>query len=166
MKTWDIVFLGLNILVTIVSIVGAVKSIRYFKKSKHITIYAQTNQSFNELEEMLRKLPEALAAASRTGKGYSPENAVQETGTAMANHYSTIMKAIPTGYFNEFCALQKTNTSDVEQYINSLIDGTAIIESEGRKMLGRDSFDKCQEQLRAMQEFLKKKISDEEEKLK
>jgi len=166
MKTWDILIFCLNIVVTIVSIVGAVKSIRYFKKSKHITVYAQTNQSYNELEELLRKLPEALAAASRTGKGYSPENAVQEIGTSMSNHYNTIMKTIPTDYSDEFRALQKTNTCDVEQYISSLIDGTAIIESDERKMLGRDSFDKCQERLRAMQEYLKKKISEEEEKLK
>lgn len=166
MKTWDFVVLGINIIVTIVSIVGAVKSIRFFKKSKHISIFAQTNQSFNELEIMLRILPEALAAASRTGKGYNPENAVQEIGTAMSNHYNAIMKAIPSDYSFEFRTLQKTNTCDVEQYISSLIDGTAIVEINGGKTLMRESFDKCQEQLRAMQEYLKKKISEEEEKLK
>ena len=166
MKTWDYVILVVNILCMIASFVGAFKSFRYSKKSKHITIYAKTNQSFNELVEMLRKLPEALAAASRTGKGYSPEIAVQEIGKVLSNHYNTIMRAIPTDYSDEFCALQKTNTCDVEQYISSLIDGTAIIEVDGRKMLGRDSFDQCQERLRAMQEYLKKKISEEEEKLK
>ena len=166
MKTWDIVVFGVNIIVTIVSIVGAVKSRRYFKKSKHITIYAQTNQSFNELGIILRILPDALAAASRTGRGYNPENAVQEIGTTMSNHYNAIMKAIPSDYSCEFRALQKTSTCDVEQYISSLIDGTAIVEIGGRKMLRRESYDKCQEQLRAMQEYLKKKISEEEEELK
>ena len=166
MKTWDIVVFVVNIIVTIVSIVGAVKSKRYFRKSKHITIYAQTNQSINELEKMLIILPEALAAALRTGRGYSPENAVQEIGTEMSNHYNAIMKAIPSDYSNEFRALQKENTCDVEKYISSLIDGTAIVEIDRRKMLRRESFDKCQEQLRAMQEYLKQKISKEEEKLK
>ena len=66
----------------------------------------------------------------------------------------------------EFRTPQKTNTCDVEQYISSLIDGTAIVEINGRKTLRRESFDKCQEQLRAMQEYLKNKISEEEEKLK
>lgn len=166
MKPWEFVILLLNVIITGVSIVGAVKSMRYYTKSKHITIYAQTNQSYNELEEMLRKLPEALAAASRTVKGYSPENTVQEIGTAMSNHYNAIMKAIPSDYSAEFRKLQKTNTCNVERYISSLIDGTAIVEIGGRKMLRRESFDKCQEQLRTMQEYLKKKISEEEEKLK
>ena len=76
------------------------------------------------------------------------------------------MKAIPADYSDEFHTLQKTDTCDVEQYISSLIDGTAIIEAGGRKMLDRESFDKCQERLRAMQEYLKKKLLEEEEKLK
>lgn len=67
-------------------------------QEKSATTYAQTNPSLNELEEMLRILPEALVATSRTGRGYNPENAVQENGTAMAKHYNAIMKAIPSNY--------------------------------------------------------------------
>ena len=76
------------------------------------------------------------------------------------------MSAIPTEYSIDFQQLQKTDTFTLEQYINSYIDGTAIIEENGRKTLQRASFDTCQERLRAMQAFLKQKISEEEEKLK
>ena len=56
----DTIILAINIMITIVSSFGAYKSFRYFKKSKHITIYANTSQALNELGEMLKMLPEAF----------------------------------------------------------------------------------------------------------
>lgn len=76
------------------------------------------------------------------------------------------MSAIPADYSKKLRELQKIGAFNLPQYINSLIDGTAVIEVNGRKMLDRTSFDICQERLREMQEFLKKKIAEEEEKLK
>lgn len=55
--TIDMVFLIINMLITFVSCVGAYKSIRYFKKSRHITTLTQTKQALAEIEEMLIKLP-------------------------------------------------------------------------------------------------------------
>lgn len=76
------------------------------------------------------------------------------------------MSAIPTEYSEEFQNLQKTDDFILEQYISSFIDGSAIVEENERKTLQRTSFDICQERLRAMQTFLKKKIAEEEGKLK
>lgn len=166
MKTVDIIILIINILITIVSCVGACKSVRYFKKSKHITIYAQTNQALNKLGEMLKILPEALAATTNPKRGFSVENAIRDFGTKLSDGLNEIMSAIPTEYSTEFQKLQKNNSFILEQYINSFIDGTAIEEENERKTLKRASFDTCQERLRAMQTFLKQKIADEEEKLK
>ena len=166
MKTADIVVLITNILIAIVSGVSAINSVRYFKKSKHITIYAQTNQALNELGEMLKMLPEALAATANPKKGFSVENAIRDYGTKLSGNLNEIMSAIPTEYSNEFQKLQKDGTFILEQYINSFIDGSAIVEENERKTLQRASFDKCQERLRAMQMFLKRKIAEEEEKLK
>ncbi len=166
MNTCDIVILIINILIAIASGIGAYNSIRYFKKSRHITIYAQTNKALGEIDEMLKRLPEALSAASTNKKGFSAEITIREIGTEMANHLNAIMSSIPSSYSGDFRVIQKTESFDLSQYINSLIDGTAIKEDNDRKTLGRDSFDACQECLREMQEFLKKKIADEEEKLK
>ena len=162
----DTIILIANIIITIVSGIGAYKSFRYFKKSKHITIYAQTNQALNELGEMLKMLPEALAATTNLKRGFSVENAIRDIGTRLSGHLNEIISAIPTEYSIDFQKLQKTDTFTLEQYINSYIDGTAISEENGRKTLQRASFDTCQERLRAMQAFLKQKISEEEEKLK
>lgn len=166
MKTADIVILILNILITFTSCVGAYKSVRYFKKSKHITIYAQTNQALSKLGEMLKILPEALAATTNPKRGFSVENAIRDLGTILSGDLNEIMSAIPTDYSTEFQELQKDDKFILEKYIHSFIDGTAIVEENGRKMLQRVSFDTCQERLRAMQTFLKQKITDEEEKLK
>ncbi len=162
----DTIILIANIIITIVSGIGAYKSFRYFKKSKHITIYAQTNQALNELSEMLKMLPEALAATTNPKRGFSVENAIRDIGTQLSGHLNEIMSAIPTEYSTEFQTLQKKGTFILEQYINSFIDGSAIVEENKRKTLARNSFDTCQECLRAMQAFLKQKISEEEEKLK
>lgn len=166
MKMWDIVILIINIVIAIVSGIGAYNSIRYFKKSRHITIYAQSNKALGEIDEMLKKLPEALAAASTNKKGFSSENAVRQIGIEISNHLNTIMSSIPSCYSGDFRAKQKTESFDLSHYINSLIDGTAINENNGRKTLDRVSFDACQQCLREMQEFLKKIISEEEENLK
>ena len=111
-------------------------------------------------------LPEALAATTNPKRGFSVENAIRDIGTRLSGHLNEIMSAIPTEYSKDFQKLQKTDTFTLEQYINSYIDGTAISEENGRKTLQRASFDTCQERLRAMQAFLKQKISEEEEKLK
>ena len=76
------------------------------------------------------------------------------------------MSVIPSEYSTEFRALQKTNSFDLEQYIHSFIDKSVVIEDNGRKTLERGKFDICQERLREMQEFLKRKIAEEEERLK
>ena len=131
-----------------------------------MTIYAQTNQAFNELGEMIKMLPEALAATTNPKRGFSVENAVRDNGTQLSAHLNEIMSAIPTDYSVDFQKLQKADSFTLEQYINSYIDGTAIIEENGRKTLQRSSFDTCQERLREMRAFLKQKIAEEEDKLK
>lgn len=166
MNGWDIAVLIINVVLTIISGFGAYKSIRYFKKSRHITIYAQTNKALGEIGKMLKLLPEALAAASSTKKGFNPENAVCEKGSELANSLNAIMNAIPSEYSTEFRLLQKNGDFELEQYIYSFIDKTVIIQVNGRTTLDRTSFDTCQERLREMQEFLKKKIVEEENNLK
>lgn len=166
MKTWDIVIMAVNVLIAIVSAIGAHNSIRYFKKSKHITIYANTNKALGEIGDMLRALPDVLAAASIEKKGFNSENAVRDLGKELAEHYNSVMSAIPSEYSEDFRTLQKAKSFDLSKFISSLIDGTAIVEENGKKMLNRTSYDACQEKLREMQEFLKKRIALEEEKLK
>lgn len=166
MKAADIIILIINILLAIISGIGAFNSIRYFKKSKHIAIYAQTNRAFNLLGEMLKTLTDTLAATTSHKRGFNVENAIRGYGIKLSSNLNEIMSAIPTEYSIEFQELQKDDTFVLEQYINSYIDGTAVVEENEKKILQRADFDKCQERLRTMQSFLKQKIAEEEELLK
>lgn len=166
MKVPDIIILVLNVIITICSGIGAYKSFRYFNKSKYITIYAQTNQALNEISEMLDSLPKALSTVTTKNKGVNLEYYIQGVGRNLADHLNNVMGAIPSTFSSEFRRLQKTKGFILSGYINSFIDGSALVEENGRKTLNRKSFDACQECLRSMQEFLKRKIEDEAEKLK
>ena len=42
----------INIILTVVSLVGAYKSIKYFRKSKNLTIFAQTNKALIEIQKI------------------------------------------------------------------------------------------------------------------
>ena len=66
----DIVLTIINVILAVVSAFGAWNSIKYFRKSKNLTIFAQTNKALVEVQKMLIKLPEALSASLvRAGKG-------------------------------------------------------------------------------------------------
>lgn len=164
---WENVEFFINIILTVISAVGAYKSIRYFRKSKYITIYAQSKKALNELGEMLELLPELMSLASSfEKKGFNKENAISQKGNELEKHLNEIMREIPSEYSAEFRELQRVDCFDLEQYVYSLIGKSALIEENGEKLLDRSEFDLCQERLRVMQEFLKKKIVEEEEKLK
>lgn len=79
----DSILTGINILLTIISGIGAYKSIKYFRKSRNLTIFAQTNKALIEIQKMLIKLPEALTAsnmAMRGKKGMNLQNRICNIG--------------------------------------------------------------------------------------
>ena len=61
----DIGLTVINVVLAIFSMVGAGKSIKYYKKSKNLTIFAKTNKALIEVQKMLTKLPEALYAVNK-----------------------------------------------------------------------------------------------------
>lgn len=65
----DAVLTIINVILTVVSTVGAWNSIKYFRKSKNLTIFAQTNKALVEVQKMLIKLPEALSASNSSRRG-------------------------------------------------------------------------------------------------
>ena len=54
----DVVLTIINVILAVVSALGAWNSIKYFRKSKNLTIFAQTNKALVEVQKMLIKLPE------------------------------------------------------------------------------------------------------------
>ena len=47
----DTVLTIINVILTVVSAVGAWNSIKYFRKSKNLTIFAQTNKALVEVQK-------------------------------------------------------------------------------------------------------------------
>ena len=65
----DVVLTIINVILAVVSAFGACNSIKYFRKSKNLTIFAQTNKALVEVQKMLIKLPEALSASNSSRRG-------------------------------------------------------------------------------------------------
>ena len=60
----DIVLTVINVILAVISGLSAYNSLKYFRKSHNLTIYAQTNKALIEIQKMLSKLPEALSASN------------------------------------------------------------------------------------------------------
>lgn len=165
MDIFVIVLKGINWIATIISVAGAYKSYAYYKKSKLLTIYVNTNKALIEIEKMLNKLPEALSATNRSiqnKRGFSLPNTICSIGKELSDSYNAIRSCIPSEYLNEFSSLENFGSFNLQEYINGYISGTALKDNE----LESDNYNICQAQLKKMQDFLKHKISETEEKIK
>lgn len=70
MGMFDVVLIIINVILAIISGIGAYNSVKYFRKSKNITIFAQTNKALVEVQKMLIKLPEALSSSNSSKEIY------------------------------------------------------------------------------------------------
>ena len=101
MDILDIALTIINVILAVVSGVGAYKSLKYFRKSHNLTIYAQTNKALIEIQKMLRKLPEALSASSmgmRGKKGFSMLNTLGNIGRELNSSLIEIRSSLPSVY--------------------------------------------------------------------
>ena len=155
----------INIILTVVSLVGAYKSIKYFRKSKNLTIFAQTNKALIEIQKMLIKLPEALTASNKSScgkKGFSLRNTLCDIGKELNTSLTEIGSNIPANYSDELRKLQNIDSFNLQNYINSLISGEAI---QGNIIDG-NTYNICQERLAEMRDYLKRLVEETEEKLR
>ena len=165
MKTYDIIILCANVVITLVSFWGARKSLKYYKKSKNLTSHANLNKALLEIEKMQKKVPEALSALAqkrRNPRGCNPPKAISSLGEELSTSLIEIHSCIPSEYTVKFSDLEKTNIFNLQRFINECISEKPIIVE--------NNFEKdciyCQERLNAMQEFLKDQIDKVGEKLK
>lgn len=165
MDILDIVLTIINVILAVISGVGAYKSLKYFRKSHNLTIYAQTNKALIEIQKMLIKLPEALSASNRVmrgRKGFSLHNTLCNIGQELNSSLIEIRSSLPSEYTQEFGRLQDDTSFSLQKYINSLISGEAVTENG----LDLDKYNLCQNRLMTLQDNLKRWISETEEKLK
>lgn len=152
----DIVLTIINVILAVVSAFGAWNSIKYFRKSKNLTIFAQTNKALVEVQKMLIKLPEALSASnsSRRGKkGLSLHNTLCNIGQELNANLTEINSNIPTEYSDAIRQLQNKDGFNLRAYINSYISGE-VVQNNG---IDSDDFNICQARLLEIQDYLKKR---------
>lgn len=165
MKVFDIILTGINVILATTSAFGAWKSIKYYQKSKNLSIYTQINKSLIEIQKMLIKLPEVLSASNqslRGKRGMNLQNTLCGIGQALNNSLMTIGADIPVECSNDLKKLQNDGDFELQKYINSLINGEAVKENS----IDFNDYDLCQERLNEIQEYLKRKSSDIGEELK
>lgn len=161
----DVILTVVNVVLAIISGLGAYNSLKYFRKSKNLTIFAQTNKALVEVQKMLIKLPDALSASnsSRRGKkGLSLHNTLCDIGQELNANLTEINSNIPAEYSDKIRQLQNKDGFNLQIYINSYISGNVVKENG----IDSDDFYACQARLLEIQDYLKKAAMETEEKLK
>lgn len=161
----DIILTIINVILAIFSGLGAYKSVKYFRKSKNLTSFAQTNKALVEVQKMLMELPEALSASnsSRRGKkGLSLHNTLCDIGQELNTNLNEINSNIPADYSDKIRQLQNKDNFNLQTCINSYISGDAVKDNG----IDSEDFNACQARLLEIQDYLKKAALETEEKLK
>lgn len=154
----------ISIICTIASGIGAIKSNIYYKKSKQISIYANTNSAYIETKKIIDTLTEILKLVSepmKRGKNY--RNEVKANGEIIKKSISKIREDLTVEDNKEVNKLLNSKKLKVEIYIDSFITGSVLVDKES---IIDDDFYKCQEIFRDLQLLIKGKLENVGENLK
>lgn len=165
MKMVDMVLIIVNVLLTVISGIGAFKSIQYYKKTKYLTIIVNTNKALIEINKMISKLPEILEAynsVNRDIKGFSLLNSLCSIGRELDDSLNAIRTELSVDDLKKLEEKQDTSNFKLRRYINSLISGEIITDSG----INSEMYNACQLRLLDMQALLKEVISENEDKIK
>lgn len=164
MNWWDYLKNGLGLVGTISSLIGAHKANVYYKKSKQLTIYANTNIAFMESQKIIATLTEMLKLGNsfkKRGTNYVRE--VSQNGANIKASINKIRESLPVEDFKEINDLLNSQQPKVEAYIDSFITGAVLVDE---KLIIDDDFNKCQQTFCDIQLLIKKKLENVSEKLK
>lgn len=156
----DVVLTVINVILAIISGFGAFKSVKYYRKSKSLTVYTKLSGAVDEIEKMIQKLPGVLGAVrkQRQGtKGFNMFRTIGEIGENLINSYNLISSAIPSDFAAEFREFETKEGFDLLQYLNSYVSGEAIGSNNDIDSL---QYKTCQERLMQIQDFLKTKKNE------
>ena len=165
MEAVDLILIVVNVGITVISMYGAHKSLKYYKKSKILSEHTNVNKALVEIEKMLNKLPEALTAVNKSRqnkRGFNFLKTICDIGNDLHISYNEIRACTPPEYSADLFALEDENRFDLHKYINEYISGEVLRDNE----LNSDDLLICQKRLMAMQDFLKHRMEEIAEKLK
>lgn len=160
----DIVLTIVSAICTVFSILGAVRSNIYYRKSRQLTMYANTNVAFMETQKIIAAFPELLKLANNTRKrGTNSVKEVAKHGENIKKSINKIRESLPVEDYKEIQELLNTRELKVEEYIDSFITGEVLVDE---KFVSDAKFTKCQNKFYEIQLLLKKKLEELSEKLK
>lgn len=155
---------GINIVCTVVSILGAAKSVLYYKKSKTISIYTDTNSAYLEIKNILNTFNEILSLVSiPQGKGKNKRIEIKEKYMFIKERMDIIRYNL-TAKDNEILnELLNSNKFNLDKYLDSFIVNYNSIDIDN---IINDDFYKCQKVFREIQLLMKSNLEKLSEKLK
>lgn len=164
MRMFDIILSIVSAICTVISVIGAYKSIKYYKKSKQLTIYANTNVSLVEVQKIISTFTEILKLAnpSRSQRGVNLSKQLAAYGENIRDSISVIRDKLSVEDFELIKDKLSSKELRVDAYIDSFISG-AILEDDSLKI--DDKFNRCQQKFYDIQQILKKCLEEVEAKL-
>lgn len=118
----------ISVICTFFSILGAIKSNIYYKKSKQLTMYANTNLAFIETQKIIALFPAILKLASKLDKcrGTNLVKEVAQNGEKIKKSVSIIRESLSVEDYEEIQELLNSRELKIEEYIDSFITGKVI----------------------------------------
>lgn len=159
----DIVLTIINAITTVIAVISANQSWKYYKKSRALADHTNMSKALVGIEKMLCKLPEALSVTNknRQKKGINFDKIIGNIGADLNSFYLEIHSCVPSAYASELFKLENEGGFELRKYINGYISGEVL----NKGMLDSEDYAKCQTQLMKMQENLKKSIEEMPEKI-
>lgn len=161
---FDIILSIVSALCTVVSLFGAYKSIKYYKKSKQLTLYANTNVSLVEVQKIIATFTEILKLANTTRpqRGINLSKQLEAHGETIRESINVLRQKLSVEDFRLIEGQLISKEMKVEMYIDSFISGAVL---DDGKLVIDDRFNRCQQKFYNIQQILKKRLEEVEEKL-
>lgn len=161
---FDVILSIVSAICTVVSLIGAYKSIKYYKKSKQLTLYANTNVSLVEVQKIIAMFTEILKLANTTRpqRGINLSKQLEAHGETIRESINLLREKLSVEDFRLIEGQLISKEMKVEMYIDSFISGEIL---DDGKLVIDDRFNRCQQKFYNIQQILKKRLEEVEEKL-
>lgn len=161
----DYVFTGIGALCTVASIIGACKSNKYYKMSKNITLFANSNVAYLESQKIIDTFTQLLKLTNPKipQRGTNIPRVVSQYGEDIKTSVSVIKEKLTTDDVEKIEAILQKSTINISRYIDSIIACATL--KDGKFVLD-DDFNKAQEAFYEVQKYLKSRSEKLEDTIK
>lgn len=161
---FDVILTIISALCTVISLIGAYKAIKYYKKSKQLTVYANANVSLVEVQKIVATFTEILKLANtvRSQRGVNLAKQLALHGESIRHSINVLREKLSVEDFKLIEEQLSSEEIKVASYIDSFISGSILVDG---KLIIDDTFNICQQKFYKIQQILKRQLEDIEGKL-